>query len=224
MIIAIVFIGLHWGFHIKSIVRPGAVHKWRHHWGGVEHSDCDILIMIILSNCSEEANAFYAMFGCLVLTESLNILQLVFFLVGPSWSYGLGLSHTWSGQPSRRCKCVCQGCPPTLVGSRRATRKYRQSETELQPPLHRALSCRVGTKTRKYRQSDTGVDGPGTYNHSGRFLCSFRGEQNTFIYMFTEICVLYAYEVCSMYEYKKRKGLERDWELRPLIKYCLKIT
>ena len=105
----------------------------------------------------------------------------------------------------KECKCVCQGCPQ--VGSRRATRKYRQAETELQPPLHRALSCRVGTKTRKYRQSDTGVDGPGTYNHSGRFLRSFRGEQNTFIYMFTEICVLYAYEVCSMYEYKKRKRL-----------------
>ena len=92
--------------------------------------------------------------------------------------------------------------------------------------LHRALSCRVGTKTRKYRQSDTGVDGPGTYNHSGRFLCSFRGEQNTFIYlyMFTKSVSFMPYEVCSMYEYKKRKGLERDWELRPLIKYCLKIT
>ena len=92
--------------------------------------------------------------------------------------------------------------------------------------LHRALSCRVGTKTRKYRQSDTGVDGPGTYNHSGLFLCSFRGEQNTFIYlyMFTKSVSFMPYEVCSMYEYKKRKGLERDWELRPLIKYCLKIT
>ena len=92
--------------------------------------------------------------------------------------------------------------------------------------LHRALSCRVGTKTRKYRQSDTGVDGPGTYNHSGRFLCSFRSEQNTFIYlyMFTKSVSFMPYEVCSMYEYKKRKGLERDWELRPLIKYCLKIT
>ena len=163
--------------------------------------------MIIFSNCSVEANVFYAMFGCLVLTESLNILQLVFFLVGPSWSwYGLGLSHTWSGQPSRRFKCVCQGCPPpTKVGSRRAARKYRQSETELQPPLHRALSCRVGTKTRKYRQSDTGVDGPGTYNHSGLFLCSFTGEQNTFIYMFTEICVLYAHE--EYYGKERGKGI-----------------
>ena len=223
MIIAIDFIGLHLGFNNKSIVRPGAVHKWRHHWGGVEHSDCDILIMIILSNCSEEANAFLRHVWLFSFDPNHWISQLIFFLVWPSWSYGLGLSHTWSGQPSRRCKCVCQGCPQ--VGSRRATRKYRQSETELQP-LHRALSCRVGTKTRKYRQSDTGVDGPGTYNHSGRFLCSFRGEQNTFIYlyMFTKSVSFMPYEVCSMYEYKKRKGLERDWELRPLIKYCLKIT
>ena len=223
MIIAIVFIGLHWGFNIKSIVRPGAVHKWRHHWGGVEHSDCDILIMIILSNCSEEANAFYAMFGCLVLTRIIEYPSTDLFSCWTQLVVWIGfIPHLVRATFKEVQVCVSRLPPRWAAGG-------QQENIDSQRPsysrrLHRALSCRVGTKTRKYRQSDTGVDGPGTYNHSGRFLCSFRGEQNTFIYMFSEICVLYAYEVCSMCEYKKIKGLERDWEVRPLIKHCLKIT
>ena len=68
--------------------------------------------------------------------------------------------------------CV-KAAPPFLVGR---ARKYRQSETKLQPApqLHRAL--RVGSKTRKYRHwSDTGVDGLVTYNHSGLFLVHTHG-------------------------------------------------
>ena len=160
--------------------------------------------MIILSNCSEEANAFYAMFGCLVLTRIIEYPSTDLF---SCWTQlvVLGLSHTWSGQPSRSASVCVKAAPRWAAGGQQENIDSQRPSYSRQ--LHRALSCRVGTKTRKYRQSDTGVDGPGTYNHSGRFLCSFRGEQNTFIYMFTEICVLYAYEVCSMYEYKKRKRL-----------------
>ena len=113
MIIAIVFIGLHWGFNIKSIVRPGAVHKWRHHGGAVEHSDCDILIMIILSNCSEEANAFYAMFGCLVLTRIIEYPSTDLFSCVTQLVVWIGfIPHLVRVTFKETSASVCQGCSP----------------------------------------------------------------------------------------------------------------